>query len=75
MSDIELLKDTGFGRAIFDDINLSFDLRLYLDHKRIYVNVDKVNLKISELNLILQGGEFSDIINSFIGQFRSFIED
>lgn len=75
MSDIELLKDTGFGKAIFDDINLSFDLSLFLDHKRIYVNVDKVNLKISDLNLILQGGEFSDIINQFIGQFRSFIED
>lgn len=53
ISDIELLKDAGFGRAIFDDINLSFDLSLYLDHKRIYVNVDKVNLKISDLNLIL----------------------
>ena len=63
ISDIELLKDAGFGRAIFDDINLSFDLGLFLDHKRIYVNVDKVNLKISDLNLILQGGEFSDIIN------------
>ena len=75
ISDIELLKDTGFGKAIFDDINLSFDLSLYLDHKRIYVNVDKVNLKISDLNLILQGGEFSDIINQFIGQFRSYIED
>jgi len=75
ISDIELLKDAGFGRAIFDDINLSFDLSLYLDHKRIYVNVDHVNLKISDLNLILQGGEFSDIINQFIGKFRSFIED
>ena len=52
-SDFEILKDTGFGRAIFDDINLSFDLSLFLDHKRMYVNVDKVNLKISDLNLIL----------------------
>lgn len=75
MSDIEIIKDAGVGRAIFDDINLSFDLSLYLDHKRIHVNVDRVNLKISDLNLILQGGEFSDIINQFIGQFRSFIED
>lgn len=67
MSDIIDVKDHGVGRAIFEDINLSFDLRLYLDHKRIHVNVDKVNLKISDLNLILQGGEFSDIINQFIG--------
>jgi len=53
LSDIELFEDTGVGRAIFDDINLSFDLSLYLDHKRIHVNVDRVNLKISDLNLIL----------------------
>ena len=53
MSDIEFIKDAGVGRAIFDDINLSFDLSLYLDHKRIHVNVDRVNLKISDLNLIL----------------------
>ena len=62
-SDIDFLEDKGVGRAIFDDINLSIDLSLYLSHKRIHVNVDRVNLKISDLNLILQGGEFSDIIN------------
>lgn len=53
MSDIDFLEDTGVGRAIFDDINLSIDLSLYLDHKRVHVNVDRVNLKISDLNLIL----------------------
>ena len=63
ISDIELLRDNGIGRAIFDNINLNFDLSLFLDHKRVYINVDNVNLKISDLNLILQGGEFSDIIN------------
>ena len=66
-SDIEIMKDTGFGSAVFDDINLSFDLSLYLDHKRMHVNVDRVNLKISDLNLILQSDAFSDIINQYIG--------
>ena len=53
ISDIELLRDNGIGRAIFDNINLNFDLSLFLDHKRVYINVDNVNLKISDLNLIL----------------------
>ena len=53
LSDIAQIDDKGFGRAIFNDISLALDLSLYLDKKRMYVNVDKVNLNISELNLIL----------------------
>ena len=53
MSDMMSIDDSGVGHAVFDDINLSFDLSLYLDHKRIHVNVDRVNLIISDLNLIL----------------------
>ena len=53
LSGLANIGDSGFGRAIFNDINLSIDLSLYLDKKRMFVNVDKVNLQISELNLIL----------------------
>ena len=63
LSDFAQIDDKGVGRAIFNDISLALDLSLYLDKKRVYVNVDKVNLNISDLKLILQGGEFSDIMN------------
>ena len=51
-----LLEDHGVGRAVFDDVNLNVDLSLYLNKQRVKFNVDKVNINISELNLILQGG-------------------
>jgi len=53
LSDIAKIDDSGVGRAIFNDISLALDLSLYLDKKKMYINVDKVNLSISELNLIL----------------------
>jgi len=53
LSDIAKIDDRGVGRAIFNDINLALDFSLYLDKKKMYVNVDKVNLNVSELNLIL----------------------
>jgi hypothetical protein len=34
------MKDSGVGRAIFDDINLNLDLSLFLNKKKLEVNVD-----------------------------------
>ena len=34
------MKDSGVGRAIFDDISLNMDLSLFLNKKKIEVNVD-----------------------------------
>ena len=47
------MQDTGIGRAIFDDIMLNLDFSLFLNNKKIHANVDKVNITVSELNLLL----------------------
>lgn len=67
--------DNGVGRAIFDDINLNMDLSLFLNKKKIEVNVDQVSISISDLHLMLQGGDFSEYLNQFVGQFREFLQE
>ena len=69
------MKDSGVGRAIFDDINLNLDLSLFLNKKKLEVNVDQVSITISDLHLMLQGGDFSEILNQFAGKFREFLQE
>jgi hypothetical protein len=69
------MQDTGMGRAIFDDIMINLDFSLFLNNKKIEANVDTVNISVSELNLLLQGGDFSHFLNQFISQLRGFLED
>lgn len=54
---------------------INVDFSLFLNNKKIQANVDKVNISVSELNLLLQGGDFSNFFNQFISQLRTFLED
>jgi len=42
ISEPHFFKDSGLGRAIFDDITINLDLVLYLNKKRLKLNVEKV---------------------------------
>ena len=74
LSTPEYVNDSGIGRAIFDDLTVNLDFTLFLNHNHIEAHVDQVNISVSELNLILQGGDFSQYMNQFMGQMRDYLE-
>lgn len=69
-----MLSDKGIGSAYFDSLQLIFSCTPIIKKNKLQIVINDFYVNLEEMNLVLQGGDISSVINQFMTFFKDYLK-